>query len=109
MVACDYPEYGVGQAQAATSITAIFNHQTVTPKQLCPSCDGGDPNVGSCSYPVYQLFSTTVFGPDSGNATLKFEVSQDAVDKPSYPLLLDIIYLEGQGYDGPPYNPPIPI
>ena len=52
------------------------------------------------------IIKEILFGPESGHGTLTFEVSQDAVDIPSLPLLLDIIYLEGQGYDGPPYNPP---
>ena len=30
-----------------------------------------------------------------------------AVDIESFPLLLDIVYLKGQGYEGLPYNPPL--
>ena len=102
--ACDYGYPDTSTDQVATSFTAVFDDTVVVPKQLCPPCD---PNGDSCRYPIYQTFSATVQGPASGTATLKFVVNQDAVDIQSYPLLLDIVYLKGQGYEGPPYNPPL--
>ena len=101
-VACDY--ISPDTSQVATSFTAVFDNTIVFPKQLCPACD---PNVYSCHYPIYQTYNATVQGPASGSAVLKFVVSQDAVDNLSYPLLLDIVYLKGQTYEGPTYNPPI--
>ena len=101
-VACDY--IFSDTSQVATSFTAFFDNTIVFPKQLCPVCD---PNVDSCRYPIYQTFTAMVRGPASGSGVLRFVVSQDAVDNESFPLLLDIVYLKGQGYEGPPYNPPL--
>ena len=102
--ACDYGYPDTGTDQVATSFMAVFDDTVVVPKQLCPPCD---PDGDSCRHPIYKTFSATIQGPASGMATLKFVVSQDPVDIRSYPLLLDIVYLKGQGYEGLPYNPPL--
>ena len=109
-VACDYLayDYHSGKAREATSLAVFFDNQVynreIQPKHLCPTCEA---NNISCSAPSYTIIKEILFGPESGHGTLTFEISQDAVDIPSFPLLVDIIYLEGQGYDGPPYNPPL--
>ncbi|CAF9923567.1 MAG: hypothetical protein HETSPECPRED_005366 [Heterodermia speciosa] len=103
-VACDYLayDYHSNEAREATSIAVYFDGRQIQSKHLCPTCEA---NNLSCSDTIYTVIKENLFGPASGHGTLTFEISQDAVDIPSFPLLLDIVYLEGQGYDGPPFNP----
>lgn len=46
-----------------------------------------------------------VTGPALGTAALQFVVKQGPISNQSLAMMLDLVYLEGQGYTGAPYNP----
>jgi len=70
-----------------------------------PACSPCDSSTHTSDYLVYQAVTANFSGPPFGTVTLQFIVSQAPVDTPSLPLLLDLVYLERQGYTGTPVNP----
>jgi len=62
-----------------------------------PACSPCDSSTHTSDYLVYQAVTANFSGPPFGTVT--------PVDTPSLPLLLDLVYLERQGYTGTPVNP----
>ena len=81
----------------------VFGGTPIIPEQF--ACTPCDPDTQECDLPNYRVVSATVTGPASGTAALDFVVSQGSISSQSLPLMLDLVYVEGQGYTGAPYNP----
>lgn len=103
-VGCLYP---FNSNISAVSFEVVLGGTTILPQQ--PACTPCDPDIEECDYPNYRIVSATVTGPASGTGSLAFVVSQDSISSQSLPLMLDLVYLEGQGYTGAPYNPSVTV